>query len=335
MPKNLHFDIRKQHLNELLRGKQGYTIEELMTRVGEKISDYRKNSKGVSKKTIQNDIRFMKEEALKKNGKIVCIKGKYRYEPPDFNIYDVQISPQSVEKIKLAISLLKQIKGLDLHEELKEIYDELKMRVTDDHEVDNRYIQFDVRPEYQGSEYISELLAAITGETTISFDYQPFLVPEKYRVIVHPYLLKEYNNRWFLIGWHEEKKMIQVYALDRIKSKIKHEGKFEFFNYHKFNADTYYNDVIGVSIPPEPKVEKVVLKFKRERVQYVETNPLHHSQKPNGQDEATKSFQYHLIPNNELKAQILYFGRDIEVIGPAKLREDIAAIIREANKKYI
>lgn len=334
MPKNLHFDIRKEHLNKLLREKRGYTLEELIKKVGERISDYRKDSKGVSKKTIQNDIRFMKEEAAKKNAKIVCIKGKYRYDPPGFNIYDLQVDPHSVEKIKLAIALLKQINGLDLHEDLKEVYETLNMRVNESSEPLPSFIQFDLKSQYIGAEHIGDLLDAITAERVIAFDYHPFTAPEKYRVIVHPYLLKEYNNRWFLIGWHEEKKLIQVFALDRIKGKIKPQV-LEFYPHYKFNPDTYYNDVIGVSIPTDGQIEKVVLKFKKERVPYVQTNQLHHSFKKLSENETTTTFEYSLIPNNELKAQILYFGCDVEVLAPKQLRDEIAAIIAESNKKYI
>lgn len=335
MPKNLHFDIRKQHLNELLRSTRGYTLEELIEKVGEKISDYRKGSKGVSKKTIQNDIRFMKEEAAKKNAKIVCINSRYRYEPPGFNIFDIQVDPYSVEKIKLAIALLQQIKGLDLHEELKEVYDKLNMRVSEASEPIPGYIQFDLKPEYIGADYIGTLLEAIATERVISFDYHPFTAPEKYRVIVHPYLLKEYNNRWFLIGWIDEKKLVQVFALDRIKGEVKPEGWLEFYNHYKFNPDTYYNDVIGVSIPVDGKIEKIHLKFRKERVPYVQTNQLHHSFKKISEDETGTIFQYSLIPNNELKAQILYFGSDVEVLEPKQLRAEIAAIIAESSKKYI
>lgn len=309
MPKNKSYDDRKKLLNEMFRSPRNFTLEEIIDRVSEKLG------KSISKKTIQNDIRAIKEEALLKDAELKCIAGRYTYDPKNFNLFEVKVNPAAIEKIKLAATILKQIPGLDVHEELNDVFEKLEMRVS---EVENEpdIIQFDTRPNYTGAKYLAEILEAIKGETVISFNYQPFIHSEPMHIILHPYLLKEYNNRWFVIGLPEHLRQkreydFHVYGLERIKKKIKPESKVEFYRHYTFDPSTYYQNVVGVTIPKGAKVETVLLRFKIPRAYYVETNPLHPSQKLVESTGTHKTFSYYLVRNPELASLILSFGKDV------------------------
>lgn len=329
MPTNKSYSDRKKILNELFRTK-AYSLPEIMARINERLDIT------ISKKTIQNDIQALRKEALGKGAEIPCIDGRYRYEPQNFNIFEVKVDPASVAKIKLAAALLKQIPGLDIHEELNEIFEKLEMRGINTEEDEQQFIQFDTRPEYTGAKYLAEILDAIKGETVISFDYQPFNHDVPIRIVVHPYLLKEWNNRWFLIGlpqhFHDNGEYeFHQYGLERIKSKVKVE-KIEFYRHHKFDASTFYKNVIGITIPKDAKVEKVVLQFTNARAKYIETNPLHHSQKLIAESETHLAFQYQLILNKELESLILSYGADVIIIEPQALKEQINKTLLAINK---
>lgn len=312
MPKNKSFDDRKKILNEVFRSTRSYTLEELIERVTDKLG------MSISKKTIQNDIKAIREEALQKGAELVCINSRYTYEPKNFNLFEVKVDPASIDKIKLAASILKQIPGLDIHEELNEVFQKLEMRAS---EIDDEpeIIQFDTRPDYIGAKYLAELLEAIKGETVIAFDYQPFIHSQPMHIVLHPYLLKEYNNRWFVIGLPEHLRILgqydfHVYGLERIKGKIKPEAKIEYYRHHKFDAATYYKNIIGVTIPKNAVVENVVLRFKIPRAYYVETNPLHPSQQLIESSNTHKTFSFALIKNPELESLILSYGKDVEIL---------------------
>lgn len=331
MPKNKSFDDRKKILNEIFRSPRTYTLEELIVRVTDKLGQ------SISKKTIQNDIRAIKQEADEKGATLICINSRYTYEPKNFNLYEVKVDPASIERIKLAASILKQIPGLDIHEELQEVFSKLEMR-ADDIDEKPEIIQFDTRPDYQGAKYLAELLEAIKGQTVITYEYQPFIHSQPMTMVLHPYLLKEYNNRWFLIGLPEhlrQKKDFEfyVYGLERIKGKIKPEHKIEYYRDPNFDGTTYYKNVIGVTIPKEAKAETVVLRFSEARAKYVITNPLHASQLTEKDKEHT--FKYKLILNKELEALILSYGPDVEVLKPKILKAKIKSLITAANKTYI
>lgn len=320
MPKNKSYDDRKKILNEAFRSPRGYTLEELIERVIENLG------MSVSKKTIQNDIRAMKLEAVDRGGELVCKNSRYTYEPKNLNLFEVKIEPASVAKIKLAASILKQIPGLDLHIDLKEIYSSLEMRAADSFESEKCFIQFDTRYEYEGAKHFAEILEAVLGKTVISFDYQPFNHSNPMRITLHPYLLKEYNNRWFLIGLPEHlnsKKdcVIHQYGLERIVSNRIKPEHIEYFKHPDFDPDSYYANVIGVTIPNNSVIDKIRLRFSASRAWYIETNPIHPSQKLEYQNSTHKTFSYELIINQELESLVLSFGKDIEVLDPSEFRE--------------
>ena len=328
MPKNKSYEDRKKILNQMFRTRP-FTLDELINRVEERLEV------SISKKTIQNDIRAIKREAEAQGAAVKCVNSRYAYEPKNFNLFEVNADPDAVARIKLAVAILRQIPGLDLHEDLRRIYDKLEMRLPDDDE--KEFIQFDTRPDYAGAKYLAEILEAIKGDTVISFDYQSFKHEKPVRIIVHPYLLKEWNNRWFLVGLPENLKgkgvyEFHLYGLERIKSKIKPESAVEFYRHHKFDSATFYKNVIGVTIPKDEKVEKVVLRFSAARANYIETNPLHPSQKLLKKTKTHKTFTYDLILNPELQSIILSFGMDIEVLRPAKLHEAIVRGIKNLSK---
>lgn len=331
MPKNKSFDDRKKILNEAFRSVRNYTLEELMTRVTNSLE------LSISKKTIQNDIRAIKEEAIQKGAELVCVNSRYTYQPKNFNLYEIKVDPASIEKIKLAASILKQIPGLDIHEELQEVFTKLEMR-AENIEEEQEIIQFDTRPDYQGAKYLAEILESIQGETVITFNYQPFIHSQPMTMVLHPYLLKEYNNRWFLIGLPEHLRLLQqyefhVYGLERIKGKIKPEPKIEYYRDLHFDNTTFYKNVIGVTITKEAKVETVVLRFSDTRAKYVITNPLHASQQ--AEKDKQHTFNYKLILNKELEALILSYGPDVEVLKPKALKAKIKSLITAANNIYI
>lgn len=332
MPKTKVYSNRKVILNELFRTR-AYTLEEIIERVANGIGE------SISKKTIQNDIKALRIEAAEKGAEIVCKESRYRYEPQNFNINDVKVESAAIEKIKLAAMLLKQIPGLDIHEELNEVFEKLEMRTAEIDETEQQFIQFDTRQDYTGAKFLAELLEAVKGEQVISFQYQSFMHADPIQVILHPYLLKEWNNRWYVIGLPQHLREnnlaeFHTFGLERIKSKIKPVGSIEFYQSHKFNAQTMYQHAIGITIPKAATAEKVVLQFTAHRAKYVETNPLHPSQQQIAETETHKTFSYSLILNQELGSLILSYGADVKVIAPALLKEMIATTLQSATDLY-
>ena len=74
------------------------------------------------------------------------------------------------------------------------------------------------------------------------------------------------------------------------------------------------------------------LKFSEHRFPYVLTKAIHKSQRV--VDIEKRMVEIKVIPNNELEALILSYGKDVEVISPIGYREHIRDIIRESYDNY-
>ena len=149
--------------------------------------------------------------------------------------------------------------------------------------------------------------------------------------IVHPYYVKQYNGRWFLFGLNSENVKIENYALDRIVSFKK--SNIPFIKNEQINFDTYFDDVIGVSVPYEDvPTEEIVLRFSPQRFPYVVSKPLHHSQKIICEEPNTISIC--VKPTRELTQQIFSFLPDIEVLAPEWYRKEIKEKMEDNLKKY-
>ena len=163
--------------------------------------------------------------------------------------------------------------------------------------------------------------------------YQPFENEMPFKLIIHPYFLKQYNNRWFLFGYNPEKEKYDWnLALDRIKEITEKKGKYQKNNLIKW--EEYFEDIIGVTIPIDTKPEKIVLHFAGRTGNYIETKPLHGSQKSKWLDDTTLEVTLQIIINYELERLILSYADSVAVIQPKTLSNAIRNRLKEALKLY-
>lgn len=146
---------------------------------------------------------------------------------------------------------------------------------------------------------------------------------------IHPYYIKQYNNRWFLFGLNDKYRTITNIPLDRIK-EFSPVG-IEYIDNENIDFEEYFDDVIGVTIKDAP-VENIILKFAPERYPYIVSKPLHGSMKFVDPDNCI--VQISVIPNRELEAVIYSFGDQVEVISPQWFRDKIAASVNNLSNKY-
>lgn len=334
---------RRTLLEKYLQKRVGYTKKQLMKILADELSDIR-DAGDFSLRTLNFDLKYLancgaeiqkeKRKAKNKVGRVVN-EYYYRYANSKWTYHKQHLDPDAVQNIKVAATILKQIPGLKLHHDLLELYESVESENFHGL-LERTYIQFDTRPSYEGNKHLIQILEACKLGSVISFDYQPFKADQSKRVVLHPYLLKEYNNRWFLVGMTEDARVkktyeISLYGLERIKGKVKNEV-LEHYYHPNFNPDEYFAHVIGVSRKSGATLEKVVLRFANARAHYIETNRLHSTQSQVAEKTSNThtTFSYDLIINQELEALILSFGEDVEVLESKKLRQ----IIIEKVKRY-
>ena len=341
MPSNKLASFRYRILNDCFRnlGKPYWTLNELIEHVSEKIIENfslnREKTEDftISKRTIQYDIADMRADPpLGYGAPIKCEDKKYFYENKNFSINETSLSEKDVAALNEAALLLRQFSGLPHYEGLEKTL--LQIECWTGIEKQHSLVQFEAN-EYVGMDYIKPLYEAIHQQKAVAIQYLPFDKTAIEHKVFFPYFLKEFRNRWYVVGQEEQSQMIQNLALDRIdRLQVLQMKPFRAYP-DGFVLDTYYNDVIGVTVYADEPIEEICFKVSPTTAPYLMTKPLHRSQRVIGKDEAEwVIFQLQVKSNYELKAELLRLGAALEVISPLALRETIRQELTALLDRY-
>ena len=332
MPSNKNASYRYRLINYCLRNRQRrWTVGSLLAYVSEKLQEEFDVEGGVSERSLRSDFALMRKDPPVGYGAPIVVKGgRVFYSDPDFSIEKVPLNNADLEALHEAIALLRQFSGLPHVEELLGIA--RKMGGMEE-PAEAAVIHIERNEHLAGLEYLRPLYDSIRKRQPLYLQYRPFGAEAPLSLLVHPYLLKEYNNRWFLLGWSETDVLLRIYALDRIEDIRPAEAPW--VPNGVLDPETYFRDIIGVSIPEDMDVQTLRLRFSAYRAPYVLTKPLHASQQtlalhPDGAAE----IGLRLIVNPELRTLLLSFGPDVEVLAPEGLRAEIGAALSVAAGRY-
>ena len=329
MPINKNAFIRYKILDKCFSDRyHKYFIEDLMEKVNGQLEDA--GVKPVSKKQIYDDIKFMKSvdgwEAPIESYQYG--KRKFLRYSCDFSINETPITEMEIEQLETLITSLSRLQGIPMYDWVEELLGNLRYRFGL-RGIDANCIGFEQNRDLQGLRYLSDLINCVIKHQPVIIDYHPF-GRDVLKWTIHPYYLKQYNNRWFLLGFNPEYEDLSIVALDRIES-VAH-ADITFKRNLDFNFEAYFRDIIGVSIEKGKEVEHVRLKFSPDRLPYVLSKPIHYSQEIENETEGIISLD--VIPNKELISELIWFGEDVEVLSPDSLREEIKEKIAKMYQKY-
>ena len=194
----------------------------------------------------------------------------------------------------------------------------------------NLIIDFD-EAELTGRQHLIGLYRAIQNRAFLQIKYQPFQSEQVMIRHVFPLLLKEYNNRWVLISWEPDRDTPQNLPLDRIRSFYETAATFPYPK--SFDGKGYFANLIGTT-KTDKEPQTVVLRFTKNRANYVSTKKLHQSQQETWFPDGSLEIRLFIELNRELEARILEFGADVLVFQPPKLREKIREALAQALAQY-
>lgn len=324
MAQNKNALIRYRTIDKCLQNSyRTWTLDDLIESCSDALYEYEGKDVNVSKRTIQLDIQLMRSDKLGYNAPIeVYDKKFYRYADEDYSITDIPLNENDMHVLSETVEMLKQFKDFSLFSELGGIIQRLEDKIYTEKTHRPSIIHLDKNENLRGLQHLDLLYQAILKKMVLRLNYQSFKAREAQVFDFHPFILKEFNNRWFLVGKKRQKGTIMTLALDRMIS-IDFNTKVEYID-EEFDGDKYYENTIGVTVMGEEHVQKVVLKVKRPHSPYVLTKPLHHSQrliKQLGNGAILIELRVH--HNFELERIILGFGEGIHVMEPPMLKQNI------------
>lgn len=336
MATNKHAIIRYRELDRCFRDtRKKYFIKDLIKACSRAL-DEAYGIGSVSEKQIYDDIKHMKSEAgwsieldpTCKDGK----KKYYRYVNPEFSISNQGLNQEEIRQVRQTIMMLGRFKGMPTYGWIEELMVNLEGRFNLNGENTN-IIQFEQNEKLTGLNYLSFVIESALQKQVLDVTYKT--KRDNVKWIIHPYLVKQFNSRWYVLGLNEERGDETCIALDRVV-EICRNNTIGFKENTIIDIDHYFDDVIGITIPKDngkrKDIEEIILRFTEQRFPMVLSKPLHKSQRIVPGETNTISLQ--VIPNQELEQLIFSFGTDVEVISPIKFRHSFGEKIAEIMKKY-
>lgn len=311
-------------LDQLLQ--EGNTFSDLLCKLNLRLEELKHHP--IQRQQLYNYIQDFEAAGAEinktKNGRKVT----YRYKVSTFSIlrkYNTYIETQKREDIRRLLTGIR----------IPNFFPELLPNSDDKNEKHLDRIILDDNTDLVGEEYRTVLYEHILKKEVIEVSYKSF-VRKRERIRLHPRVLKQWNKRWYVIGY-DGNDFFKKLALDRIKS-IKVNKKIEFVSpVEPDDWNDYFLDVIGVTNPTGPNKIKVVLWVYGNTKHYIETKPLHNSQKPmkkvTGVENCYET-RIIVIPNYELEATLLWFGESVEVVSPPEFRKKMKKRLESALKRY-
>ncbi|TAF64695.1 MAG: WYL domain-containing protein [Cytophagales bacterium] len=335
MPLNKLALLRYKTIDECLNNPyRKWTLDDLIEKVSEALYEFEGIQEGVSKRTIQADLQLMRSDKLGYNAPIIVVDKKYYcYEDKNYSITKVPINSADMEKFKSAVQMLKQFSVFNHFDDLQATILRLEGNLQKNTKGTKPLIQFENNNLLKGIQLIQPLYEAILQQKTLLINYQSFKAHSAQQNICYPYLLKEYRNRWFLIGQKKAHQSLSTFALDRIIGIEKLVSE-PFLPYQGIDFEVYFSDLIGVTKSEKDKAQKVVLEVDNIISPYIITKPLHQSQIILAQNEKTTTFSIEVILNLELEREILGFAENVRVIEPQTLKKRIERRLDKAKKQY-
>jgi predicted DNA-binding transcriptional regulator YafY len=309
----------------------------------------RKLKTKVSRETVQKDIGNMKKSEADGgyNAPIKFRKSRnsYYYDLdsfPDFTIQTFGLNDKEIEAIELAAGVLQHFKGIKVNDSYNHAIDKLLSAVdikkSDKEEKLANAIQPEETTYMRGMEHFETLVSSIKKKIPVSFIHYSYKKKQFKSIIIHPYLLKESNKRWYLVGYSEaeDHRQIRSFGVDRIYDPILIDK--EFIENRDTDLKNLYNDKIGINtigkIGPE-QPEEINLWVSNDMANYIKSMPLHKSQtykeyRKMGEIIVTLK----LVPTYELVALILSYGKHMELISPSWLRTEVVKELERSVSKY-
>ena len=328
MPISKNAGFRYRIIDTCLRNKKLLypNIEYLQ----ERISDALNLDSTISESSINKDLKSMRDHYKAPIKYHKEYKGYY-YDDPDFSINSFPLTADEIRVLDLSVSFLKQIKFSGFFHQFESTIEKLisgfRISKIDGFEKFN-ILQTEEPLADLGTLWINSIYESIIYKQVIEIGYKRYNSIHINSHLFSPYLIKEYRNRWYTIGYSELSKTLLTLALDRIDTiKL---SKNKYLIDPDFNGDEYFNYAFGITTYLDTAPEIVKLHLDDFVASYAISKPLHHSQHvehtENGID---LTMECYLTP--ELEMAILGYGEYVKVLAPDKLKERINKRIKKMN----
>lgn len=293
----------------------------------------------LEKRALESDLHAMRyDKRLGYNAPIAYSRKHdgYYYTDPDYNLEKLPLSADEVEAFGIIVESFKRFRGAEVLQHVEGMFDKLdkvvmKQLKTTRSRVSYTVVDFDKVPYSKGVEHFDKLYQAAVRQQPLLIAYKKFEDDKVNEHVFHPYLLKEYKFRWYVMGYSEKRRAKLILALDRIENIANHKGDFKL--YKGIEVQKYFDHTIGVTIN-KSDVKEIRLWFSRLQGNFIKTQHLHATQKIVSDTADGMVVTLQLIPNYELLQVLLSFGSQVKVLAPESLRDELKQTLLKSLSMY-
>jgi predicted DNA-binding transcriptional regulator YafY len=333
MPQNKNAAYRYRLIDLALSNRyRKWRFEELQ----EFVSHHLREDHGIdsiSERALVDDIRIMRADPPMGFAAPIKRAGGYVfYTDPDFRIQQQPpLTEEDLVRLQQALQVLQEFPGLPHYEQLLPLLCKLSGAAQADqlrHLAAGRAIAFDHNAGLFGLQWLGPIYTAILQQRALRLKYQAFGDPEPEEFSIHPYFLKQFNQRWFLLTHHHEQDDFTILGLERILAVLP--TGLPYRPNTEIDFDGYFEHVVGITRSPDDVPQRILLEFSAQRAPYIITKPIHHSQRVVERlSDGGALIELFIIPNFEFRAILLSHAGAVRVLAPVSLREELAALHRE------
>ena len=190
-------------------------------------------------------------------------------------------------------------------------------------------------PPYN-TEFLDDILRAIDKHYLLKFKYVTAYGVES-DVELQPAFVRFYKQRWYVIGVVDGEK-VRCLPFDRISFLQviceKHPLSAEMKNL--LTPDIYYADCFGIYRMENVKPEKIRIRAFYPEYNLIEEVPLHESQEmvKKSEDDMFREYTLTVRPSRDFLQELLWHGRNIIVLQPESLKQEMIGILKDMAQSY-
>lgn len=316
----------------------------------QKLFDVCRDKCGIrSMSSLEKDIQRLREDH---DAPIAYCKRRngYYYTDPQFRLLRLMLSPDDMEALDYAREVLAATQGASVADELTNALQKVRQSLDIIREVktdagltnglSRRIVYVEERVLGGNRHYVPLLIRAINQNRQVLFRYRkhegtdagPNPRPEKLRTL-HPILLREVADSWYVIGYDEPTGRERTFALDRMSDLTITDDICDVPPAVLTNVSELFEHIYGITDSSGP-VEEIVLKFSPLFGRYVRAKPIHQSQEVLSDTPEGCVVRLRLAPNRDLLMHLRSYGDHLTVLQPESLVREFTESLRATLARY-
>lgn len=182
-----------------------------------------------------------------------------------------------------------------------------------------------------GFHNLKGIIYAIKNCKTITFHYNKYWETMPMKKVLQPYALKEFRNRWYLLGNEDDGKefSIKIYGLDRITHFKKPK---KTFTKKEIDIEALFVNSFGIVSTLDKIPETIILSFNQRQSGFVKSLPIHHSQKIMIDNADEFRIELTLVPTYDFYQELLTHAERLKIIEPEEVKNHYLNLLINAQK---